>query len=237
MIKYTLKIIDIIDEAEGTKTYYFEKPENLTWEPGSHIHIGHVGFDIGANPKENWVRHMSIMTLPDENKIGITTRVPGISSEFKQKLSELKIGDEAAFFKFGSRMNLRRLNKPVILLSMGVGIATMRPLILAFLNDKANISNLVNVNVDSSGDFIYKNELDKRTDESYKNYWINSRQDYYGKLEQFMEAKDAIYYIVGSNGFIQDTIQRLRAKNVNTEDISIDRKGEALEKFLGIKDR
>ncbi|MFT8344270.1 MAG: hypothetical protein ABF652_22920 [Clostridium beijerinckii] len=232
MEKYTLKIIDIIDETENTKTYFFEKPENLTWEPGSHTHIGHIGFDIGDQPRKEWVRHMSIITLPEENKIAITTRVPGSKSEFKNKLAELKTGDEVVFFKIGSRMGLRRINRPIILISMGVGIATMRPLILSFINDKTNISYLLNINIDSSDKFVFKNQLDKLADENYKNYWINSRTSFYEMLSKLMKSENAIYYVVGSDAFIKDIIQRLRVNSIKIEEIIIDRKDERKQKFL-----
>ncbi|WP_026887656.1 FAD-dependent oxidoreductase [Clostridium beijerinckii] len=232
MEKYTLKIIDIIDETDSTKTYLFEKPENLTWEPGSHTHIGHIGFDIGDKPRKEWVRHMSITTLPEENKLAITTRVPGSKSEFKNKLSELKIGDEVVFFKIGSRMRLRRINRPIILISMGVGIATMRPLVLSFINDKTNIPYLLNINIDSSDKFVFKNQLDKLADENYKNYWINSRKGFYEILSKSMKLGDAIYYVVGSDAFIKDIIQRLRVNNIKIDDILIDRKDEVKQKFL-----
>lgn len=232
MIKYRLKIIDIIEEAQGTKTYYFEKPEDFTWEAGAHTHIAHVGFDKGEKPNKNWVRHMSIMTLPSENKIGITTRVPGSSSEFKDKLSKLNIGDEVVLFKLGSRMALRRCNRSVILLSMGVGIATMRPIIYSFIDNKTNVPYLINVNVDSSDNFIYKSELDKLADESYKNYWLKSRQAFYETLQELIHTENAIYYIVGSDVFIKDIIQRLKAKNVNTADIVIDKKEEVLKDYF-----
>lgn len=157
-MKTQVKIIDIIDEAKGIKTYLLEKPENEIWEEGSHIHIGIVGFDEGELPNKSLVRHMSIMTLPTEKKLGFTTRVQENPSEFKEKLSKLHVGDELVTFKIGSRMQLRRYNRPIVLLSMGVGIATMRPLILSFIADTSNIPCLYNVNVDSSNT-IYKNEL------------------------------------------------------------------------------
>ncbi|CUU47668.1 hypothetical protein [Clostridium beijerinckii] len=232
MEKYTLKIIDIIDETDNTRTYFFEKPENLTWEPGSHTHIGHIGFDIGDQPRKEWVRHMSIITLPEENKIAITTRVPGSKSEFKNKLAELKTGDEVVFFKIGSRMGLRRINRPIILISMGVGIATMRPLILSFINDKTNIPYLLNINIDSSDKFVFKNQLDKLADENYKNYWINSRTSFYEMLSKLMKSENAIYYVVGSDAFIKDIIQRLRVNSIKIEEIIIDRKDERKQKFL-----
>jgi ferredoxin--NADP+ reductase len=232
MVRYQLKIEDIIDEAEGTKTYIFKKPENFTWEEGSHTHIGFVGFDEGEQPNKNWVRHMSIMTLPDENKIGITTRVPGSSSEFKNKLSKIISGDEVVLFKLGSRMSLKHSNRPVILLSMGVGIATMRPVILAYIKDNSNIPSLINVNIESSGEFIFKEELDKFENHSYKNYWLDSRLDFYNTLQQLTEIEKAIYYIVGSDVFIKDIIQLLREKNVNDMDIIIDKKAENLHEYF-----
>lgn len=232
MIKYKLKIIDIIEEAKGTKTYLLVKPEEFKWDEGSHTHIGIVGFDEGEKPNKSLVRHMSIMSLPNEKTVGITTRVPGSSSEFKNKLSELNTGDELIIFKVGSRMSLRRSNRPIILLSMGVGIATMRPLILSFLNDKADIPFLVNANVDSSGEFVYKDELDKLTNDCYKNYWIDSRMDFYETLNKLVETKNAIYYVIGSDLFIKDMIQRLRSKNVSDSDIILDKKDEKVIEFF-----
>lgn len=232
MIKYNLKITDIINEEEGTKTYFFEKPEDFNWQEGSHIHIGLPGFDAAEETNKNLVRHMSIITLPNENKVAITTRVPGSSSEFKNKLSELIVGDEVTLFKVGSRMFLKRCNRPVILLSMGVGIATMRPIILTFLNDKSNIPHLINININALDGFIFKEELDTLVNDSYKNYWLDSRINFYEILEQLAESENAIYYIVGSDPFIKDIIQRLKIKNVDKADIIIDKKDENLNKYF-----
>ncbi len=115
---------------------------------------------------------------------------------------------------------------------MGVGIATMRPLILSFINDKTNIPCLSNINIDSSDKFVFRNQLDKLADENYKNYWINSRKEFYEILSQSMKSEDAMYYVVGSDAFIKDIIQRLRANNVKIDDIVIDRKDERKQKFL-----
>lgn len=230
-MKHKVKILDIIDEVKGTKTYILEKPENYTWIEGSHTHIGLVGFDEGEKPNKNLVRHMSIMTLPTEEKIGFTTRVQDNPSEFKYKLSQLNIGDEVVVFKLGSRMELRRCNRPIVLLSMGVGIATMRPLILAFINDSSNIPNLYNVNVDASGD-IYKSELDKYENENYKNYWLDSRNEFYETLNQLTETQNAIYYIVGADLFIKDIIQKLRVRNVNDADIILDKKPDIIDTYF-----
>ncbi len=232
MEKYKVKITDIRKEAEGIWTFELEKPDHLVWEEGAHTHIGLAGFDEGEVPNKSLVRHMSIMTLADEGRVGFTTRVPSSSSEFKEKASKLKIGDEVTLFKVGSRMRLRRENRPIILLSMGVGIATMRPVILAYSKDKSGIPSLINVTVQSSGEFIFKNELDQLVIENYKNYWLGSRVEFYKTLEELSVTKDALYYIVGSDEFIKDIIQQLRSKNVKDKDIILDKKEEKLPLYF-----
>lgn len=226
MIKYKLKIIDIVDEGNESKTYLFEKPDDFSWEEGSHAHIGLSGFDLEEKPNKNWVRHMSIMTLPDEGKIGFTTRAKRNPSEFKRKLFSSGIGDDITFFKLGSRMGLRRSDKPIVLLSMGVGIATMRPLIRAYKKDNSSIPSLISLNIDSSSDFVYRKELDQLTDESYKNYWMKSRENYYETLQQLVNSDNAIYYIVGSDMFITENIRCLKSANVDRNNIVIDKKEE-----------
>lgn len=233
-MKHKAKIIDIIDETKEVKTYLLEKPEQFNWTAGSHTRFGLAWFEKGEKPNKSLFRYMSIMSLPSEGKVGFTTKVPGSSSVFKNKLSQLKIGDEIVFFKLGSKMKLRRCNKPVVLLSMGVGIATMRPLILSFMNDKTNVPYIVNVNVNSSGEFVYKDELDKLVNDNYKNYWIGSRTDFYETLNQLSETKDVIYYIVGDEFFIKDIIVQLKSKNVNSEDIILDKREEVVHGYFGL---
>lgn len=233
-MKHKAKIIDIIEETKEAKTYLLEKPEQFNWNEGSHTRFGLAWFEQGEKPNKKLFRHMSIMTLPSEGKVGFTTKIPGSSSEFKNKLSKLKIGDEIVFFKLGSRMRLRRCNKPVVLLSMGVGIATMRPLILSFVNDKTNVPFVVNMNINSSGEFVYKNELDKLENDDFKNYWIESRRDFYEKLNHLIDANDAIYYIVGDEFFIKDIIVKLKNKNVDSTDIILDKREEVIHGYYGL---
>lgn len=232
MVKYRVKLIDIIEEAYGTKTFLLEKPEDFTWQEGAHTHIGMLGFDEGEKPNKDWVRHMSIMTLPEDNKIGFTTRILSPFSEFKEKLSKLQIGDEIILFKIDSKMYLRRVNRPIVLISMGAGIATMRPLILTYIKDAMGIPEIININVDSSKDFIYKDELDQLANSQYQNYWTGSRQEFYETLDSVSEKSDAIYYIVGSDGFLKDVIKYLQNKMINKDSILIDKKEELLANYF-----
>jgi ferredoxin--NADP+ reductase len=232
MEKYKLRILDIIEEAVGIKSYYFDKPAELDWQEGAHVHIGHIGFDEGELPNKALVRHMSITTLSSENKIGITTKVPGSNSLFKMKLSELKIGDEVIFFKLGSRMYLRRVNRPLILLSMGVGMSTIRPMLLAYINDPSNIPVLINVNVNSTGEFLFRDEFEPHASEAFINYWIKSRHDFADQLSELPYKEEAIFYVVGSDEFMKDNIKLLKSMGVRNEDIILDRKEEKLKDYF-----
>lgn len=72
---YWTTLVDVIDEATDTKTFYLDLPEGFTWEEGAHTHLALEGFNSGEKPDKGLVRHMSIATLPEENTIGITTRL------------------------------------------------------------------------------------------------------------------------------------------------------------------
>ncbi len=232
MVKYKVKITDIIEEAHGTKTFILDKPEDFTWLEGAHTHIGMLGFDEGEIPNKAWVRHMSIITLPEDNKIGFTTRVYPPFSEFKDKLSVLQAGDEVVLFKIGSRMYLRREEKTVVLVSMGVGIATMRPLIKSFIKDQTGIRELISLNIDSSGDFIYKAELEQLHNPKLKKYFAENRNEFYGILNVISENKDAYYYLVGSDNFLRDIIKYLKNKNIPEKSILLDKKEELLADYF-----
>lgn len=231
MDKYRIKITDIIEEAPGVKTYLLEKPSDFTWLEGAHTHIGIMGFDQGEQPNKDLVRHMSIITLPEENKIGFTTRISEPMSEFKERLSKLHVGDDVILFKIGSRMFLWREDKRVVLLSMGVGIATMRPLIYRFLEDRTHITDVISINVNSAKDFIYKKELTKFECSSYHNYWIDSRSDFYKVLDEVSNKDSSIYYIVGSDDFVKEVIRNLKNKGIFSN-IIIDKKVEVLGEYF-----
>lgn len=230
-MKYKLKIVDIREETDKTKTYLLEKPLELNWEEGSHTHIAHNGYDDGEFPNKNLIRHMSIMTLNHENMLGFTTRLNDNPSEFKRRLTELNIGDDLIVFKLNSRMKLRRENKPIILLSMGVGIATMRPLIKTFLEDNSKISQLININVDSTKIHVYQSELDEYETSSYHNYWTKSRVEFYQTLTNVYKDNKAIFYIVGSDLFLRTVIKKLKAFGVSIENIMIDKKDGILQLY------
>lgn len=231
MVKYKLKITDILKESEDTWTFLLEMPENFIWEEGSHAHIGIEGYDFNA-PKGAFVRHMSLMTLPEEGKIGFTTRKRGELSIFKVTLFNMQVGQELLVFKPGSRMALRRENRPIVLLSMGVGIATMRPLVLQYHKNSAGITALHQINVDAAGSFIYKNEFEKLGDGKVKHTWLTGRNGLDEVLEETLVQEHPLYYLVGSDAFVIQRTHWLMERGVAFSDIVVDKKEQFISRML-----
>src|SRR5690625_4457056 len=108
---YWTKINKIIEETTDIKTYLLNCPAGFTWEEGAHTHLALEGFNRGDKPNRGLVRHMSIMTLPHENSIGITTRIREQCSEFKTALKNVEVGAKVALFKTHCNVPLKRENK------------------------------------------------------------------------------------------------------------------------------
>ncbi len=230
MERYEVKIIGIIPEVPGTKTFILERPEEFSWDEGAHMHVGLPGFEDGEGNKQ-LVHHLSIITLPMEGTIAFTTRIRGELSEFKAALNQLSVGDRVTIFKIGSRIKLRRENRPITFLTMGVGIASIRPLIWAWINDKEGVPSVTNLNIDSSGEFLYLQDLKKQESENLCNFWVLSRDEFYAKMDEICKDPSMIYYVIGSDAFLQTVVPKLQDCNVKKEDIMLDKKPEAFTQF------
>lgn len=225
-----VKINDIITETPDTKTYVLDCPEDFTWEEGAHTHLALKGFNIGEKPNRELVHHMSISTLPFENKIGITTRIRKNCSLFKTELKKLDIGDEVALFKTYTNIPLRRWNRPIYLLSNGVGIATFRPLILEFLRNSDGVKNIHSLNVDSSKTHLFTNLFDEHAVLTAE--YVSNREEYFQAVKKLAEDKKGLFYIVGSDAFILDTIACLRDHNISDDQLFLDKHERRMIEFL-----
>lgn len=227
-----LLLQSIKEETTGSKSYFFNIPKDFIWEEGANIHIALDGFIGSDGPDQNLIRHLSITTLPSEGKIGITTKFPADRSEFKKRLLKLKPGDKIYAFKPKNELTLSRTNKPLVLVSMGVGIAAIRPLILSYLENQEGIPQLINLNIDRNGSHIYKDELDNAAGGRYTNDWVSSRTELYRQLKNYSTGNKNQYYVIGSDEFIIQTMRVLDDNNVDQKDIIIDRSEEKRASLL-----
>lgn len=229
---YWTKINKIIEETPEVKTYLLDCPENFTWEEGSHVHFALKGFKDGDKPNRNLIRHMSISTIPQENVIGITTRIKEQCSEFKSILLNLEVGDEVAIFKIHSNVPLKRADKNVYLLSSGVGLATFRPLVLDYFERADNVNQIHSLNIDSSKDFLFPTIFESAVDKNFTAQFVDNRKDYYKEVKKLVADKDGLFYIVGSNEFLLQNIAVLREQGIKPEHIMLDKHEQQLPDFL-----
>lgn len=226
-----VKINEIITETPETKTYVLDCPEDFTWEEGAHTHLALKGFNEGEKPNRDLIRHMSISTLPYENKIGITTRVRENCSVFKTELKKLQVGDSVALFKTHTNLPLRREYKAIYLLSNGVGIATFRPLILEFLRNNDRVKSVHSLNVDSSDTQLFTELF--RKDNDLTAQYVPNRQVYFQEVKKLAEDNEGLFYIVGSDEFILNTITCLREENIPDDQLFLDKHERRIGEFLG----
>lgn len=227
---YWTAIQQVVEEAKDTYTFKLELPAGFTWEEGAHTHFALEGFNKEDRPNRTLIRHMSISTLPQEGAIGITTRVKPECSTFKSTLRDMNIGDKVAIFKTHSNVPLKREGKNVYLLSCGVGIATFRPLVLAYSANRDGVPHLHSLNVDSSQQYLFKAAF--ASTDAFTAEFVDSRSNYYQRVEALATDKDGLFYVVGSDEFLHETIATLRQSGVTPDQIMLDKHDFQFEDFL-----
>lgn len=221
---YTLPLIGLVEEGPKIRTFLFNKPEGLTWRPGSHVHVALPGFNADGERHPALVRHMSICTLPEEGRLGFTTRLDSSLSTFKVALGKLYLGNELSFFKFGSALDLARDGRPVVLVTQGVGIAAVRPVILDYARNQTGVPSLTSITVSGGAHGIYQDEFDSMEDvPGLSLRRVSHRAELADAIEAVPDPDGATFEVVGSDAFITGIIAQLRARGVADEHIVLDK--------------
>lgn len=235
----SIELLDIIEEAKDTFTYKFNIPKGITWDAGTNAHLVATGSDKNYVPSPEFMRHMSICSLPEEGYIGFSTRAIEGGSTFKRNLRVSNIGDKLQLFGLKNRLPLHRNNKAVVLISMGVGIATMRPMILEYAKDQTGIPQLININIDRAVTEIYQDEISQLNIANFKNVYVNSRTDLHQKIKETLSLDDAEYHIVGSDEFLMSIGALLLQNGAKDDQIKLDKKEKRrlkmIDEMKGIK--
>ena len=193
------------------------------------------GFNAGDQPNKSLVRHMSISTLPNEQTVGITTRIRELCSEFKSILRNLKVGDKVALFKIHSNVPLKREDKNIYLLSSGVGLATFRPLVLTYLERPDNINRIHSLNIDSTKNFLFTDVFESAPDKNFTSQYVDNRKDYYEEAKKLAADQDGLFYVVGSDEFIMQNIDVLCEQGIKPEQIVLDKRERQLPNFFPVE--
>lgn len=230
---YKVKIQDIIPVSHDVFTYILEKPDGLTWESGAHMHVGLPGFQHCDPTDKELIRHMSIVTTPEQGCIGFTTRIPEVCSHFKQQLSKMEAGDTLTIFKIHSILKLQGEGIPMIFLSMGIGMTSFYQMILHYQSRKG-LKMLTSVHIARQAEHLYRDEIESNPQDGIRLLWPDNRDQFYDEVEKLIAkdknqpqgTKNSMYYIVGSDVFLADMIDLLIREGIQNSHILIDKKEE-----------
>jgi len=216
------KLENIIKHNDEVYSFDFSSHEITTWSEGDHskLYVGVNGAVIG--------KKFSYATTPDEMIIRFTTRIKTDRSDYKEALYQLEIGDEIDLSKPSGDFGLRRVDKAIIILSNGVGLAASRSLVKAFVQDMRSIPYMMQINVDKTGQ-LYADEFEviENQFDSFKSIYMSSREIYYQSLDFYIQDvieahDDPLFYVVGSQNFVSDTKSHLESVGFTEEDIITD---------------
>src|SRR5699024_1954250 len=155
-------------------------------------------------------------------RMQLASRIREKCSEFKTELKKLNIGDEVALFKTHSNVPLKRENKNVYMLSSGVGLATLRPLLLDYLERGDYVNHIHSLNIDSSREYLFTYIFESTSKKKFINQFVDNRDDYYGEVEKLAADKSGVFYVIGSDDFIKQHIKLLGELGINPEQIMLD---------------
>lgn len=221
--KYTVELVDVIKHGPETYSFDFRSDEIKHWYEGDSSKVFMTLGDTSVGKK------FSYATLPDEKRLRFTTRIREARSDYKDALGQLKIGDQLEISEPSGNFRLRREERPIVILSNGVGIAASRSLIQAFHRDHTDIPEMVQINVDRTGQ-IYGEELEvlSEDNEYFHSIYLENRELFYPRvdfeMQNLMIATGMVpyIYIVGSNGFVNGCLSHLTDVGFLEEDIITD---------------
>jgi ferredoxin-NADP reductase len=212
-----LKLVKKINEAKDTKSFFFTPSEIFTWQAGQYLYL----------TLDRITKQFTIASSPTEKLIQITTRIRK-ESKFKQKLNNLKIGNEIEARGPSGTFVLVKNNLKNIFLTGGIGITPFRSMIKNIIDNRINTDiHLIYSNSDS--DFVFKNEIDQWQKENgnlkieYHNSSISGHLDAQ-KLNNLISVHfiSSVFWVVGPPAFVnamEDALDELKIplENIRTE--------------------
>ncbi|NLC32221.1 MAG: hypothetical protein GX781_02870 [Clostridiales bacterium] len=237
MIYYPVTIKQIIQMGQGIVSFYVSKPEGLDWEEATHIHVALPDFDADGTANKALVHHLSLISLPFEEDIIITTRLDSSDSLFKKRLASLQAGDGLILFKPGSYLRFERDGRPVVLITMGVAAAVARPLVKRYLQNSEGIPSLTCISLSSTRPAPFAGELDALGTPGLSLVRPRNRYELLDCLKNIQTDPDPRWLVLGSDEFLRDIILALRCRGIKDEDIVLDLKPQkraALYERMGL---
>lgn len=151
-----LQLSKVKNELTDVRTFIFEPPQPLTWQPGQYMHYVLEHPEADDRGVERW---FTIAAAPYEKHIQITTRLASDhGSSFKRALIKLQPGDEIEADGPKGKFVLDDPVKQHIFIAGGIGITPFRAMLLQLDHDKQPI-NVDLLYANRNDNFVFDKEL------------------------------------------------------------------------------
>lgn len=213
-MKVKTKIIEIIKETEAVKSFRFEKPEGLKYIAGQYTELK---LEPGLE------RDLTLSSSPTEKFLQITTMFHP-KSEFKQRLWQLKIGDEVDIIDPKGHFVLDEIDiRERIFLAGGIGITPFRSMLKHTADKQLSLPTTLLYSVKNDEEAIPINFQFSR----FNFQLIETSKD--GRIDEVKikkycpEWQTCSWWICGPAGFVDGMIKLaqkmgLPKEQVNSED-------------------
>jgi ferredoxin-NADP reductase len=194
-----------VHEYGDVYTYSFLPEEPISYLPGQYAHVRLSGMPEGVRA----VREFSFVSTPSEEQIRFGVDAKS-GSEYQKRLMELQPGDTVGLFKIKGHMSWPPEDtKGVVLIAGGIGVTPFRSM-LKDKKEKRLPFPVTLIHVDR-GNFLYGEELARWADE-----YITANRDSFKSavIDAATHAHDAHFYVAGSPGFVESTLEILQSRNV-----------------------
>lgn len=154
-----LKLVEIRDEARGTKSFFWQSEKSVAFYPGQYYYFTLPALKY-PDPRGS-TRHFTISSSPTEGEIlRLTTRIRE-ESGYKKTLAELPVGSEIeGEGPNGTFVFDEKETGPHVFIAGGIGITPFRS-IIKYIADKNLLTPIYLIYSNSDNDFVFKKELDE----------------------------------------------------------------------------
>lgn len=154
-----LKLVKKTNEAKGTKSFFFEPDQKITWLPGQYFYFTLPAL-THSDPR-GATRHFTISSSPTEgNLIRLTTRIRD-ESGFKQTLDELPTGSVIeGEGPNGTFIIDENEPGPHFVLAGGIGITPFRAIAKYLADKKLKTSLYILYSNSTAEEIAFKKELE-----------------------------------------------------------------------------
>jgi ferredoxin-NADP reductase len=218
--------------AEGTMSFYFDKPSGFHFKPGQYLDCTLV--DPPETDSEGDIRSFSLASSPDENHLMFATRMR--DSAFKRVLKKMPVG---AHLKvegpLGSFTLHNSTSRPAVFLAGGIGITPFRSMLVSAALKKSTHRIVLFYSNPRPEDSAFLEEI-QQIGAKHRNYRIvcamtkmeKSKRKWNGEtgsidkamLARFIPDLSApIYYVAGPPAMVAAMKKTLAAAGVKDDDV------------------